>query len=553
MSRGDPIVSTTAGALRGAWLDDGAVVFRGIRYGAPTGGANRFRPPQPVSPWDGIRDALSFGGVAPQTDPDDLVLKNGYPAPGAALMHVNGDHDCIGAESEDCLFLNVWSASLDEAAQRPVMVWLHGGGFAVGAGSEPIYDGANLARRHGVVVVTVNHRLGALGYAHLAGIGGEEFAHSGNAGTLDQVAALRWVRDNIRAFGGDPGRVMIFGQSGGGWKVCTLLGTAPAHGLFTRAAIQSGPALRLLTRERADLMARALLHELGLGSSDIDELRRLPAQSIVRAQRAVERRVGAPGSTNPDASLVAYLPNFLPAFAPVVDGDVVPAHPFHPAASPLSRDVAVMVGFTRTEMTTYADEATLDLDEDGLEARVHAWVGHDDAPRLLELYRRLDPDASAARRWARFQADLIMLPFAPVIAERHAELGGASSYLYRIDWETDVLGGRLMSPHAVEIALVFDNARECHGLCGQGATVPAMAERMSAAWAAFAATGAPDAPDIPHWPPYDAGRRATMLFGEPSRIADDPWHAEAAEATALMPGFEQRFEQRLEALAGAVV
>ncbi len=532
----EPIVDTRFGRVRGA-REDGLAVFRGIPYAASTAGRQRFRPPSPPEPWVGVRDALRFGCAAPQTDPLGArpnPMDHRVVAPGLALWRSEGVKPAE-PESEDCLSLNVWTPSLDPAHPRPVMVWLHGGGFDAGSGAEPMYRGGNLARRRDVVVVTINHRLSVLGYTHLGDIGGEEFARSGNAGTLDQVAALEWVRDHIAGFGGDPNRVMIFGQSGGGWKVSTLLGAAPAAGLFQRAAIQSGPAKRVLDRDRANLSAELLLHELGLLEREAGRLRDLPVGRLVSASYAVERRLGPP-----------VLPNFLPAFAPVLDGEVVPAHPFDPVAAAASRDVSVLIGNTRTEMTPYSDAATLSLDAPGLEDKARAWLG-DAGSHALDVYRHLHPEAEPARLWAYLQSDVTMLPYTPVIAERHAKLGGSPTYLYRIDWETPVLDGRLIAPHAIELPLLFHNFRELPATCGSGAATAAMADRFSAAWAAFAETGDPNCPDgdLPPWPAYDAVRRATMLLGDESAVADDPQRIEAVLATELMPEFEAQLAARL--------
>jgi para-nitrobenzyl esterase len=520
----EPIVETAYGRVRGA-RRKGVCVFKGIRYGASTAGPNRFRPPQPPEPWPGIEDALDFGARAPQTDPQGRFRNPAAPgvvAPGLRLWRQAPAGD--EAESEDCLFLNVWTPTLDRAAERPVLVWLHGGGFNALSSASPVYDGTRLARRRGVVVVTLNHRLGALGYTDLSRVCGDDFARSGNLGTLDVVAALRWVRENVERFGGDPGRVLLFGESGGGWKVSVALATLPAAGLFHRAAIQSGSALRVAEPDEADDIAERFLSTLGSPRGDTAALHAAPVERILAAQFDVEAQLPH-----------RVVPNMIQGFVPVLDPEVLPAHPFEPVASSLSHDVPIVVGWNRTEMTLFAPEPVLDLSEAELLPRFAALVG-DDADEAVAVYRARYPDASPARLYQYLHTDVTMLPFAPVIAERHADLGGAASYLYRLDWETPVLGGRLMSPHALEIALVFDTVAAAAALNGGGDRPQALADRMSGAWAAFAETGDPNAPagNLPYWPAYESSARSTMYFDDESTIAAGAFAAETAIASRVV-------------------
>jgi para-nitrobenzyl esterase len=277
------IVETAAGKLRGGTEGGGIHAFKGIPYGASTGGANRFRPPQPVEPWAGVRDAPDYRGHAPQLP--------GRPERRPELRTMLGPADAT-PETEDCLTLNVWTPGLD-GAKRPVMVWLHGGAFAYGSGNRAVTDGGNLARRGDVIVVSVNHRLNIFGFLHLADIAGEPgYAHAANAGMLDIVAALEWVRDNIAGFGGDPGNVTIFGESGGGGKVSVLLAMPAAAGLFHRAIIQSGAAIRVSTRERANALAAAVLKELGLGRGDCARLHEVPGDRLAAAIAPASRAAG---------------------------------------------------------------------------------------------------------------------------------------------------------------------------------------------------------------------------------------------------------------------
>jgi para-nitrobenzyl esterase len=277
----DPIVETASGKIRG-FLNEGIYTFRGVRYGASTAGKNRFLPPQKPDPWTGVRDATSYGYSAPQTDP----ATRGVAAPETEIGKIlagSDEYRAAPAESEDCLFLNIWTPGLDAAGKRPVLVWLHGGGFSMGSSSSLLYDGTNLARRGRVVLVGVNHRLNVFGYTHLGDFGRPEFAHSGNAGQLDIIAALEWIRDNIERFGGDPKRVMIFGESGGGAKVSMLLASPPAKGLFHSAVIESGPGVRMGEREPAAKAAEMLLAELGLDTKRLPELQNLSTGKILAA------------------------------------------------------------------------------------------------------------------------------------------------------------------------------------------------------------------------------------------------------------------------------
>src|SRR5687767_13678302 len=330
---GAPVIAETAyGRIRGTDVG-GIKVFKGVPYGASTAGKNRFMPPSHPAKWAGVRDALVYGPSAPQTE------RGATRAASAIAVAAAG----LPAEGEDCLVLNIWTPAVGEGRKRPVMFWCHGGGFVTGSGSSPVTDGANLARRGDVVVVTINHRLNVLGFTSLADAGGPEFSASGDAGMIDIVRALEWVRDNISQFGGDPNTVMVFGQSGGGRKVATLLAMPSAKGLFHRAIIESGATLQLVEREQAARVASELLTTLGLDKARVRELQALPVDRIMAAYFAVVRRMNVDQMTH--------------GFSPVVDGTVVPRHPFHPTASPVSADVPLMLGSTRTELTSSAAES----------------------------------------------------------------------------------------------------------------------------------------------------------------------------------------------------
>ena len=501
----EAIVETNSGKVRGV-MAGGVYAFAGVPYGASTAGANRFMPPQAPAPWAGVRDAPATRVIAPQRNP-----KVPPPPPGSifAIIQESG-----AAESEDCLRLDIWTPGLD-SARRPVMVWLHGGGYASGSGSNPSYDGARLARTGEVVVVNVTHRLNVLGFTYLGEAMGPAFATSGNAGALDMLAALEWVQANIERFGGDPRRVMIFGESGGGGKVASLLAMPAAKGRFHRATMESGSVRTLSERAEATKAAQALLSELGLKPGQAGELQAVPLARLMDAYFTVSARLGG-GLGN---------------FGPVRDGVAIPHHPFDPVANPLAADVPLMIGTNLTEVTLFmlGDEGAFNLDDAGLGARMGAALGPGNGQAAVRLYRDLYPQASASDLYFLMLTDRSagFRRGATQIAELKAAQGGAPAYLYQLLWKTPAMGGRLRSPHGLEISLVFNNpdAPSTAPITGGGPRALAMAQVMSPAWTAFAHTGDPSTAQLA-WPAYDLDRRTTMLFDETSRAAPDPFRAQ---------------------------
>jgi para-nitrobenzyl esterase len=487
-------VATRNGPVRG-YRDGGLHIFKGLRYGAPPIGPLRFRPPVRPKAWTEPADAVSLGTPALQAG-----LKPGEKTGGRSA----GDPPAPGepGTGEDCLFLNVWTPGLDAGA-RPVMVWLHGGGFANGSGGAAMYDGAALTRRGDVVTVTVNHRLNLFGYLHLGELGGDP--QSGVAGMLDIVLALEWVRDNIAAFGGDASNVTIFGESGGGWKVCLLQAMPSAAGLFHKAIVQSGPGLRAIPREVATKSAAQLLQALGIAAGDLSRLETLPAEAIQEAAASVtsDRLMGA--------------------FVPCLDGVALPRDPFHPDAAPLSAAIPLMVGTNKDEATLFNLGAPGfgKWTEEDLAKRARAAVG-DKADALVAALRVAYPDYSPTHLICAVQTATNMWANSITLAERKSAQGGAPVFMYQMTWETPVARGGLRCPHALEIPLVFDNVEAARSFVGRGEAPQQMAEQMAPAWLAFARTGDPNSAALPPWPPYDAATRGTMIFDLESRVENDP-------------------------------
>jgi para-nitrobenzyl esterase len=405
--------------------------------------------------------------------------------------------------SEDCLVLNVWTPALHDQRKRPVMVWLHGGGFSSLSGSRNVFEGTRLCRRGDVVVVTVNHRLNVFGFLYLGHLGGAEYAASGNAGMLDLIAALHWVHDNIAVFGGDPGNVTIFGQSGGGAKVSMLMAMPQARGLFHKAIVQSGSALDALTPEEATKHALTFLAAVDVKPGDLMRLAKLPTDAVVAGLKKAMAVAGP-----------------KPNFSPVVDGIVLPGGPWQPVAPAVSASVPMIIGTTRTETTALigaGNPAYFGLDEAGLVKALAVWVPDKDIARVVAGFRSLMPSASASELFFAITTDRRVRQQAWMQAERKAAQGAAAVWLYELDWATPVDDGKLGSPHSLDLAFVFDNVAKSEAMVGTGEAPQLMADQMSAAWLAFARSGNPGA----GWPAFTLAERATMVFDMKSRVVRD--------------------------------
>lgn len=506
------IVETRSGRVEGR-LEQGSLVFRGIPFARPPLGALRLRPPVPEEPWQGVRPAHDHGAVAPQ---------NGS-AMGALLGLPPAKHD------EDCLSLGVATPACD-GALRPVMVWIHGGGFVFGAGSQPIYDNPAFVQRGDVVLVTINYRLGAFGWLALPALGAEPGGVIGNLGLLDQIAALEWVRDCIDRFGGDPGNVTLFGESAGGMSIGTLLGTPRAQGLFRRAILQSGACHHVAPLETGARVAEVLMKELGLEPNAVDRLRDVPAEKILEAQGKALLQM---------ATQVRGIP-----FQPCLDGVVLPEPPLDALAGGMNRDVPLLIGTNADEWRLFGlgDPKLRELDDAALERRVERNLpGRDALDRshaayAVARYRRArlaaGLPAAAADLWFAIEGDRFFGVPALRLAECKAAVHGAASvHRYLFDWKSPAMNGVLGACHGLDVPFVFGTAASLPGLrsfVGEGPAVEKLSLEMQDAWTSFARSGDPSHAGLGSWPAFDPARAASMVFGPESRVVDGPQQDELA-------------------------
>ena len=487
-----PTVEISTGKIRGVMLGK-VYAFKGVPYGASTDGGRRFMPPAPVQPWSGVKDTVAWGPEAPQ-------------GPHTEIPEVAATIPKTGV-SEDCLHLNVWTNSL--SGKKPVMVWLHGGGFTSGSGSYTMYDGANLARKQEVVAITLNHRVNSFGFLYLADAGGTSYAHTGNAGMLDIVAALEWVRDNAAKFGGDPNNVTIFGQSGGGGKVSTLMAMPQAKGLFHRAIVQSGANVRGISRADAVKTAKTLMDKVGAKS--VADLQKMPMDQLIAATLNTQGlRLG-----------------------PVVDGQVLPGDPFDPTAPALSSEIPLLIGSAEFEVNFFPNAKFDPLDDAALHAafKQATRAGDADVDKLIAIYRKGRPgysnlDLSQVVASDNFRTGVI------TEAERKAAQP-APVYMYYFRWRSPVHDGQLKAFHTLDIPFALGNVDEAKTMTGTGQDRYALEDKMNSAWAAFARTGNPNHKGLVNWPAFTASQRATMIFNNECAVVNDPNGEERVALSSL--------------------
>jgi len=508
------VAETNAGKIRG-YEHNGVYIFKGFPYGASTSGTRRFMPPVKPESWGGIRNALQYGRVCPtqssvhfNTDGKNLANSD----EDAFVLHRGASATVPG---EDCLRANIWTPEINGSHKRPVMVYMHGGAFSGGCGHDLLaYDGESLARNHDVVVVTHNHRLNVYGYLNLEHLGGEEYASSANVGMLDIVAVLQWVRDNIKTFGGDPGNVTIFGQSGGGGKVLALMAMPSAKGLFHRAIVQSGPLLKSLSPDYSRQLAEFVMEELSLSKSQVGKLRTIPVDRLSGAAIEAMKKMSAPGLT-----LRSVFGDH--DWGPTVDGRILPRHPFDPGAPQISAAVPLLTGTNLHEFVNGLDRP--DASAMGLEElnRLIFEAFGSNSKAIVEAYRRDYPSATPFGLYATIAASAQLRRPAFAQATRKAALGAAPAYSYVYAWRTPVLDDRPGPFHAAEIAFTFDNAEICDHYSGGSPEAFVLSKQISTAWVNFARTGNPNHGGLVHWPNYTTENPATMYFNTSCQVRSD--------------------------------
>ena len=512
-------VQTSYGRLRGTRQGE-LVTFKGVPYAGSVAGENRFKAPPPLKPWTGIRDAFTPGPPSFQPNKPSFGKEEPFP-------------------SEDCLVLNIWTPAVDHR-RRPVMFYNHGGGFVIGSGSTWYQDGSNIAREYDVVVVASNHRLGLLGYLFLADLAGEEYATSGNQGILDISAALKWVNENIEAFGGDPHNVMVFGESGGGAKTACIYALPAAKDYFNKASIESGPGVHMSPRDIATETTKMVLTEVGLSEKEVLKIKEIPAEKLVEVQGAVAQK--RPGGLSLSGGRQGMTTSKPGGFLPVVDGTYLPHHPFDPSAPAISRDKPLIVGTNKDEMAFFflerKDTDAFTLTEERLQTRLTKELGPN-AEKIVSTYRKSRPNASAADLYVAITTARAMWLGSIEIAEKKFAQKAAPVYMYMFTHESNLVvpgtDHRLGAAHATEIWYKFNNVAlegpkdpSRPGLIGTDSDREKTALNMSEMWTTFARTGHPGAKGQPAWPAYTLPKRSTMLIDTRCKIEDDPFGQELA-------------------------
>jgi para-nitrobenzyl esterase len=500
------IANTQYGKVRG-FLDGGVFTFKGVPYGQTTAGENRWLPAQPLKPWTDEFPALVYGANCPQ---------NLHTWTGSQQTFIQDWDD--GWQSEDMLKLNIWTPSL--TGKRPVMFYIHGGGFTFGSSYElPSHEGAQMARHHDVVQISVNHRLNILGFLDVSEIGGSAYEDSVNVGMTDLVAALRWVHDNIENFGGDPDRVMIYGQSGGGSKVTTLMGMPSAAGLIHRASAQSGGGGNIPTREQQKEVSRQLMKDLGLAPNDLASLQKMEWAKLNAAGNAAVAKVNprGPGVPGPGA---AGTPRA--GWGPSVDGKVINMRSFFDAAPEISKNVPMLVGSVSEEGNRMSSHPT----EEEWHANLARAYNDEKADAIIATLKKSYPNKkiqtlSYMCGGAGGLNGLSMRNNVVKMARLKHELKAAPAYAYYFTWQTPILDGLPGAWHTAELQFCFDNTKRCEQGTGNTPEALALAKKMASAWATFAATGKPNIPGVT-WLPSDPESNKTMVWDNQCRMVDDP-------------------------------
>lgn len=498
MSSKPAIVTTKYGKVEGDFID-GLYIFKGIPYAAPPTGELRWLPPQPPKPWQGVKPAKKFGAIAPQT-----------PMPDGLIAHEPQE------QSEDCLFLNIWTQGLDNK-RRPVMVWIHGGAFTIGSGSEAMYDTGTLSKRGDVVLVSINYRLGTLGFLRLKDATGGKIPATGNEGLMDQVAALKWVKENIDAFGGDPKNVTVFGESAGGMSIGCLMAMPSAKGLFHKGILESGVGSTAGPKDEADRIGEIFLKVAGIKKDDVKALRALTPAQLLQLEMKMRTAAAGPGE-------VAK----ITTTAPVVDGEIIPDIPNKTAKKGYSKVILTIIGTNLEEWKLFAmmQPDIGKLSEADMIKRLGVFVQEDSAKQLVAAYKKArekrGQPVTPVELLSAVQSDLMFRMPAIELAEAQRD-NGQKVYTYLFDWKSPVMGGALGACHALEIGFVFGSYDDT--FCGSGPDADKLARNMQDAWFTFARTGNPSCECIGKWPEYGA-KRQTMMLGKTCRVEAAPYDEE---------------------------